>query len=154
VSPLAGATPVQAAAPPFTLATKTVVRSVPTSTVVRVRVGRHARYDRLVIDLRGKAPGYRIGYVHFLVPPSGKKIDLRGAANLSVALTPAKAHRASGKSTLRPQRRVLHLPQLREYRLIEDFEGVVVLGVGVHARKAFRVLTLAHPTRIVVDVHH
>lgn len=35
----------------------------PAPKVVDLRVGEHPRFDRIVIDLRGKVPGYTVGYV-------------------------------------------------------------------------------------------
>lgn len=32
----------------------------PTPAVVNLRVGEHSRFDRVVIDLRGKVPGYTV----------------------------------------------------------------------------------------------
>lgn len=142
---------------PTSTATKTVTRSPsPFPRLIDIRTGRHATFDRVVFDLRGGAPGYKVGYVDTVrQDPSGKLIDLRGGANLMVRLRPAQAHRSDGSSTYTGSKRIfVDDPELREVAFAGDFEGVVSIALGVHAKRGFRVLTLSDPTRIVVDVAH
>jgi hypothetical protein len=106
--------------------------------------------------VKGKAPGYRVGYVRTLREDgSGRVVDLRGPASLQITLTPANAHDDNGNPTLRtPSRKRWFYPEIKEYALIGDFEAVVTVGVGLAHREPFRVFTLSNPTRIVVDVKH
>jgi hypothetical protein len=155
----AAAPPSDAAAPPaWNTATKSVTRTpMPTPVVTGIRVGRHATFDRLVVDLRGNAPGYRVGYVRTLREDgSGRVVDLRGPASLQITLTPADAHNPdTGAPTLRtPSRKRWFYPEVKEYAVIGDFEAVVTVGVGLAHKRPFRVFTLSNPTRIVVDVAH
>jgi len=142
---------------PTSTSTKTVTRSAsPFPRLVAIRTGRHATFDRVVFDLRGTAPGYQVGYVGTVREDgSGKVIDLRGGASLVVRLRPAQAHRNDGSSTYTgPKRILVDDPELREVAFAGDVEGVVSIGLGVHAKRGFRVLTLNDPTRIVVDIAH
>ena len=93
---------------------------------------------------------------HLTADPSGKTVNLLGPVNLQFVLTPANAHNVStGHSTLTtPKRTKWRLDEVSETAVIGDFEGVFSLGVGLKAETPFRVLTLHHPTRIVVDVRH
>jgi hypothetical protein len=143
----------------FSTAHRVVHRSpAPAPTVTAIRVGHHATFDRVVIQLTGShAPGFDVKYVRQLVAdPSGKKVDLLGAADLQLVVTPANAHDLNtGASTLTSRSRTKwRLDEIRETAVIGDTEGVFTLGVGLHAKSPFRVLTLHNPLRIVVDVQH
>jgi hypothetical protein len=142
---------------PTSTASRSVSRSPsPIPRLFGIRTGRHATFDRVVLDLRGGAPGYRVGYVKTVREDgSGKVVDLRGRAQLLVRLSPAQAHRNNGTATYTGSRRILvDDPELREVALVGDFEGVVSVGLGVRAKHGFRVLTLHDPTRIVIDIAH
>lgn len=138
--------------------TRSVARDPATTpTVTGIRVGRHPSYDRIVVDLRGGTPSYRVGYVRALrEDASGRAVDLRGAASLMITLPSANAHDIeTGAGTLRtPARKRWFYPEIKEYAVLGDFEAVVTVGVGVTRREPFRVFTLRHPTRLVVDVRH
>jgi hypothetical protein len=141
----------------FTTTAKSAARSPkPTPHLVGIRTGRHATFDRVVLDLRGAAPGYRVGYVKTVREDGrGNVVDLRGGANLMVRLTPAQAHRNDGTPTYTGSHRMMvDDPELREVAFVGDFEGVVSVALGVRAKHGFRVLTLHDPTRIVIDVAH
>lgn len=142
----------------FSTAARVVHRAPsPAPNVTGIRVGHHRSFDRVVVDLAGAAPGFDVRYVRRLVrDPSGKTVDLLGPASLRLVLRPANGHDPnSGTSTLRtPARTKWKLDQVRETAVIGDFEAVFTVGIGVARRAPFRVLTLRHPTRIVVDVRH
>jgi hypothetical protein len=128
----------------------------PAPHVVDVRTGQHATFDRVVIDLKGGAPGYRIGYVREVREDgSGKVVDTRGRANLLVRLTPANAHHENGSPTYNgPSRFDVDYPALREVAFAGDFEATVAIALGIRHKNGFRVMTLHDPTRIVVDIAH
>jgi hypothetical protein len=130
--------------------------------LVNVRAGRHQCFDRLVLDLRGKADGYRVGYVPAVTSDgSGAVIPLRGGAKLQITLQ-APAHDANYNLTFRPANRneVVNVAGWRTFRQVAFagiYEGVTTLGLGVRARLPFRVFTLDGPgsdSRIVIDVAH
>jgi hypothetical protein len=141
--------------------TSTKARSVerapqPAPHVIGVRTGQHARFDRIVFDLKGDAPGYRVEYVKRVREDgSGKVVDTRGHANLLVRLMPANAHHENGTPTYAgPSRFEVDYPALREVAFAGDFEATVSVALGIRHKNGFRVMTLRDPMRIVVDVAH
>ena len=128
--------------------------------VTNVRTGRHACFDRLVVDLRGRAPGYDVRYVTNVTQDgSGFVVPLRGGAKLQIVVR-APAYDANGRSTYRPanQRELTNVAGFSTFRQVAyagSFEGQTTIGLGVRARLPFRVFTLAgsgSDTRLVVDV--
>jgi hypothetical protein len=132
-----------------------------TSPVTNVRAGRHACYDRLVIDVRGTVPGYSVRYVStFTGQASGMPISLRGGAKLAVVVN-APAYTAAHTPTYTPRNRSEVVPvagwtTFRQVRWDSSFEGYTSLGLGVRATLPFRVFTLTDGTtsRVVIDVAH
>jgi len=154
---VAAAVPPASAGTAFTTTTKSVTRNPsPTPHLVGIRTGRHATFDRVVLDLRGRAPGYVVSYVSTVrTDGSGRVVDLAGRYNVMIRLRPAQAHTDSGTATYTgPKRFWVGDPELREVALVGDFEGVVSVALGLRNRTGFRVFTLSDPTRIVVDIHH
>lgn len=129
--------------------------------ITGVRAGRHQCFDRLVIDLDGSAPGYRVGYVtSFVQDGSGATIPVSGGAILGIAVV-APAHDDHYNPTLR--RSTVDAIDLTGYRTFRDvafdgtFEGVSGFGLGVRARLPFRVFTVNGPgdgSRLIIDVAH
>lgn len=128
----------------------------PVPKVVDLRVGEHPRFDRVVIDLRGKRTGYTVGYVRRLTyDGSGEQVPLRGRRFVSVRLTPTVAHNQSGASVYSgPRLRQYHLPSLCGVAFTGDFESHVSFGLALRQREDFRVFVLRKPNRIVIDLHH
>ncbi len=86
---------------------------------------------------------------------SGQSVDLRGPVTVRIALNPAVGHDRDGRSTLTTAvRTAWRYDQVRETAVIGDYESVFTVGVGLHRKAPFRVLTLDDPTRVVVDVRH
>jgi hypothetical protein len=125
--------------------------------VTGIRVGHHANFDRIVIDLDGKASGYSVRYrKNVYKDPSGKLAHLLGPRTLQIVLSPANGHDVNtGDPTLTTPTKVKwRLDEVRETKVLGDFEAVFSVGVGLAHKSPFRVRTLHNPTRIVVDVHH
>lgn len=126
-----------------------------------VRAGRHACFDRLVVDVAGKAKGYRVEYVGAVRQDgSGLVVPLRGGAKLQIiALAPA--YDANGNVTFWAGRAELvdvsGFSTFRQVAGAGSFEGQTTIGLGVRARLPFRVFILDGPgsgSRLVVDVSH
>ncbi|WP_217140115.1 hypothetical protein [Streptomyces sp. AC627_RSS907] len=139
-------------------------RDAGTTTPVKdVRTGRHACFDRLVVDVPGARAGrlgYFVRYVDLLHQDgSGRPIAVGGGAVLEVRVAAPGYQPETGDSTY-PGRTGRPLPgvDLTGYRTFRDtrfagsFEGETQLGLGVRARLPFRVL--AQDGRVVVDVAH
>ena len=142
---------------PTSTKTRTVERSPGTTpNVIGIRTGQHATFDRVVIDLKGGAPGSKVGYVKEVREDgSGKVVETRGRANLLVRLTPTNAHHENGSPTYSgPNRFTVDYPALREVAFTGDFEATVSIALGIRHKTGFRVMTLQSPTRIVVDIAH
>jgi len=122
--------------------------------IVAVRMARHQRFDRFVIEFNGRrVPTFRVeprSSSVFRLDPSDKRVDLLGTAGVRIVL-----HGATGQGTYRgPADFRPRFPQLREARLIGDFEAVTTWGLGLRHTGTQRVLVLTAPPRLVVDVHH
>lgn len=165
VLPVAAATSSAQAAPYCGIRWGSLAKS--TSTMVRgpvtnVRAGQHACYDRLVIDVRGRAPGYTVKYVsNVYTEGRGTVVPLRGGAKLLV-VAKAPAYTSTGATSYVPRNKaqVVDVTGYRTFRQVAwagTFEGQTSLGLGVRARLPFRVFTLAGPgtgSRLVIDVAH
>jgi hypothetical protein len=138
--------------------------------ITNLRAGRHACFDRLVIDLGPRAPGlpgqdgngYQVRYVsQFTSDPSDRPIPLVGAADLSIVVH-ARAVDDYGRPTYRPANaaRAVNVAGFSTFRQVVfdgTFEGQTQIGLGVRARLPFRVFSLAGPgagSRLVIDVAH
>jgi hypothetical protein len=133
-----------------------------TAPVTNIRAGRHACFDRLVVDLPGAGDGvgYRVGYVDRLHQDgSGTPIPVGGGAVLEVRVAAPAYDPETGAPTY-PGRAGRPLPgvDLTGYRTFRDarfagsFEGDTQIGLGVRARLPFRVTQLSD--RVIVDVAH
>jgi hypothetical protein len=121
-----------------------------------VRAAGHQEFDRVVFEFEGvEVPGYRVAYVDAAIQcGSGEAVELAGEALLEVQLTPAQAHTEAGRPTVRNRERRLDLPALKEIESTCDFEADVTWVLGLGSRKAFRVLALTNPARLVLDIRH
>src|SRR4051812_31850013 len=124
--------------------------------VVDVRTGRHECYDRLVVDVAGRAGGYTVRYVAQVTQDgSGAPIPTRGGAALEITVNdPGETYSPATPNELTD---VTGYRTFRQVVSAGSFEGYTSVGVGVRARLPFRVLVLAGPgtsSRLVVDVAH
>ncbi|WP_104046161.1 AMIN-like domain-containing (lipo)protein, partial [Arthrobacter sp. ZGTC412] len=133
------------------------------ASVTNIRSGQHLCFDRLVIDINGKAAGYNVRYVSKAVQDgSGLPIKLRGGAFLQVTAHSPSYDSATGKATFVPANRseVTNVSNYNTFRQVAwagSFEGHTSLGLGVRARLPFKVFTLAGPgsgSKLVIDVAH
>jgi hypothetical protein len=138
-----------------------------TEAVYGVRAGRHACYDRLVIDLGGQDisfGSYDVRYVPRIISDgSGAVVPVRGGAALQVIVR-APAYDEHGPTYLPANpREVVAVSGFSTFRQVAwagSFEGQTTLGVGVRARLPFRVLTVTgtpdsdNGPKLVIDVAH
>lgn len=123
-----------------------------------VRTGRHACFDRLVLDVDGPVGGWSVSYVDKVVQGgSGFDVPVRGGARLQVT---AHVGVVPTDSFFRADGELSDVSRFRTFRHVAwagSFEGQTTIGLGVRARLPFRVFALAGPgsgSRIVVDVAH
>lgn len=117
---------------------------------MRVAVGTHAGYDRLVLEFaRGPVPTYE-------VTPRDQPVFSRDASDAeAVLLGDTGVLVVLRGTTVGPTARAWLLPRypaIREVERLGDFEAVVSYGVGVAGVARVRVTTLSSPARLVVDV--
>lgn len=131
------------------------------ATVHNIRAGRHACFDRLVIDLDGTFTGYQVRYVNAVrADGSGAVVPVAGGARLEIVVN-AAAHDAAGRATYRPGAGtalvdVRGWSTFRQVAWAGSFEGRTTLALGVRARLPMRVFVLPGPDgqRLVIDVAH
>ena len=126
--------------------------------VADVRTGRHACFDRLVLDVEGDLRGHFVRYVgQVRHDGSGAVVPLRGGGRLLVTAT---APVVPTDAWWGPDGQLLDATGYRTFRDLQfagSFEGHTSVGLGVRARLPFRVLLLDGPgdgSRLVVDVAH
>ncbi|MFN2383489.1 MAG: hypothetical protein ABR559_04400, partial [Gemmatimonadota bacterium] len=122
-----------------------------------LREARQEFFDRVVWEFAGPAlPGYHIEYVDRPVRQcgSGEVVPLAGDGWLQVRFQPAYAHDDAGHPTVADRERAPGLPNLKEIKLICDFEADVEWILGVASPNRYRVMELTGPTRLVVDIQH
>jgi hypothetical protein len=149
-----GSAPSTAALPPYVCGTVSGGSTTVHSHITDVSVGRHARFDRFVVEFSThRVPHYRItpkSSSTFTLDPSGRSVTLLGSAGLKVVM-----HTATGVGTYHgPADFRTGFPQLVEARRIGDFEGYVTWGLGLDHQSCKRVFTLTSPSRLVIDVPH
>lgn len=138
------------------------------SVLTDVRAGRHACFDRVVIDLRGpaeRAPSYDVRYVPAVSEQgSGAPVPLRGGAALQVIVR-VPAHDEWYRPTYAPGDAadvvdVTGFETVRQVAWAGSFEGQTVLGIGTRAHLPFRTFVLLgdpgsdRAGRLVIDVGH
>jgi hypothetical protein len=132
---------------------------IPPVPVLRaVRTASREGFDRLTVELAASSgmPGYHLEYVDRPLHQcgSGEEVHPVGSAWLEVRIEPANAHTEAGAPTLSGREIPADGRLLRRLYLTCDFEAVVTLVLAVDSPNPYRVLTLADPPRIVVDVRH
>ena len=124
--------------------------------VASVRAAHNPGFDRLVIEFTEQVvPQYEIKVASRFNAPSGLAIRVDGNAFFSVRVG-GRAHTDDsppGQQRTYPQADPYRpgLPLVREVKLVTDFEGAVVFGVGLEREACPTVLVLFSPPRIVLD---
>jgi hypothetical protein len=111
--------------------------------------------ERVVFEFEGDhVPGYHLEYIDHPVRQcaSGAVVEIAGDAWLQVRLSPAQAHTEDGQPTLSRRKWNPGLGIIREIASTCDFEGDVTWVLGVAAPNRYRVIELANPSRLVVDI--
>jgi hypothetical protein len=142
-----------------------------TDALYLARVGKHACYDRLVLDVNGAADvGYAVRYVPVVtVDGSGKPLPVAGKAALQVVVhapplglddsghQPGRQFANTG-DYLYTANQLAQWRSLRAVRFAGFFEGQSTLAVGVSEKLPFRVSSQLDKTsqvrHLVIDVAH
>lgn len=161
-SPSTVATPSQSPSPspsasaqPFVCASSTYnpqPAQLPVAYVSALRAGAHTGYDRLTIEFANGAPTQveirPSSGTTYTLSPSGMQTTLKGKDSILVIIHGSDLHTSySGSTDI-----VTGYTGLAEVKRLEDFEGVVQLGLGLNGPACYRVSWLTSPTRLVIDV--
>jgi hypothetical protein len=130
-----------------------------TALLKSVRVGRNDGFERIVFEFAGTArPGYRVRWVDgpITADGSGEPVDVAGDAYLEIIMQPASGvDMETGELAYTGPDRIAVTDQtklLTDLVRTGDFEAVLTWVAGAGEKVPFRVLTLASPARLVVDV--
>ena len=166
--PVTAATPTTTPAPPqpsprppdppaWSRSPRVTPQTDPAAQLTGIRTGQHATFDRVVLQFRGRVPGYDVRYVPAVTQdPSDQPIPLQGRAFIRVVLRHASTSPGPGGDpvpsfvgTITPG-----LQSLKQVKAAGDFEHYLSFGLGLDHRVGFRVFTLTDPSRVVIDVAH
>jgi hypothetical protein len=126
-----------------------------------IRIAHNPGFDRVVFEFGpSTAPGvygmpeYRVAVATTLSGPSGQAVPIEGNALFGVrfrnasTVNPADGSRSyTGANSLKPTT----TPLVKEVRLVEDFERVLVWGIGLQRLQCPAILNLSGPVRLVLD---
>jgi hypothetical protein len=126
-----------------------------------IRIAHNPGFDRVVFEFGpSTAPGvygmpdYRIAVATTLSGPSGLPVPIDGSALFGVrfrnasTVNPADGSRSyTGPNSIKPTT----TPLVKEVRLVEDFERVLVWGIGLQRLQCPTILNLSGPVRLVLD---
>jgi len=141
--------------PPFVCASSSPITSAQAPAVAFIddlRTGTHPGYDRLTVQFQNGQPASielrpQAGTV-FTNSPKGDQVTLVGSNGILVVIRGADLHTSySGSTDIKTG-----YATLVEVRQLEDFEGVVQLGLGVSGTTCYRAFILTNPSRLVIDV--
>jgi hypothetical protein len=135
----------------------TVASTTDRAQITDVRVGTHEGYDRVVFEFASGLPDAVIEGVlpPLYADPSGLEMDVAGSAFLRVTMHGASKISPEGGRTYNGSTNFA--PGFdRLVQLIEggDFEAVSTWYLGLDGPGCYRVLTLASPSRLVIDIEH
>jgi hypothetical protein len=125
----------------------------PVAFISAIRTGTHNGYDRVTVEFANGVPhdvqvSAPFDGTNFTLSPSGRQVTLKGSRGLLVVIHGSDLHTSySGPTDI-----ITGDPTLAEVRQVEDFEGVVQLGLGVNGTGCYRVTLLTNPDRLVIDV--
>ena len=125
-----------------------------------IRIAHNPGFDRVVFEFGpSTAPGvygmpdYRVAVATTLSGPSGQPVPIEGSALFGVrfrnasTVNPADGSRSyTGPNSIKPT-----TPLVKEVRLVEDFERVLVWGIGLQRLQCPTILNLSGPVRLVLD---
>ena len=115
------------------------------------------QFDRVVVDMSGPPPPeVWWQYVAKLIGGgSGLEVPIAGTHKYQISLRGAHAHDDSGRSTLLRREITPRLPMVQQVKVFSDFEGIVLVGIGLSRATRTRTLLLydsvGQTVRAVVD---
>ena len=126
----------------------------PLAYIDALRTGTHTGYDRLTVEFSNGAQvsvDIRVqSGTTFTMSPSGIQTTLKGKNGILIVIHGTDLHTSySGPTDI-----VTGYSGLAEVKRVEDFEGVVQLGLGVNGAACYHVQWLTNPNRLVIDIQN
>lgn len=125
----------------------------PAPLLTAIRAVHYPGYDRLVFQFARSLPARRIA--RYLdrrsTVASGGPVTVAGSAWLLVSFAHATGNDSSGVA-YEPVSVGFALPDVMQVVTARDRGGIVSFVVGLARRESFSMFTLAHPSRVVIDV--
>jgi hypothetical protein len=154
-SPSASA--IQSLAPFVCTPSVSVARTSDRAQITVVRVGTHAGYDRIVFEFDSGIPDAVVAGVlpPFYADPSGLEVKVLGTSFLKLTMhgasgvAPDGTVSYGGSTDFKPA-----FSRLAELVEGGDFEAVSTWYLGLQGGACLRVMTLADPARLVIDIQH
>jgi hypothetical protein len=161
----AAPSPTSAASPGSTPATacpeRTGGATANQAQLTAIRVAHNPGFDRVVFEFGPSTvpggvygmPPYRIAVATSLSGPSGQPVPIDGSALLGVRFQNASTADPNGTRTYTGATSIkpTTTPLVKEVRLVEDFERVMVWGIGLSRLQCPTLLALSGPVRLVLD---
>lgn len=121
-----------------------------------VRASHHPGFDRVVWQFDGPLPQTRkVDWVTQLNNGSSDLyLPVAGNAILRLTMFNARAHRQNGDTWVPtvPLRQTFALHNVTEVVQNDDWEAVVGYGIGLNKKTSYKLFTLSHPNRVVLDI--
>ncbi len=129
--------------------------------VTNIRAAIHAeglpQFDRVVVDMTGPVPTHITWQYNsqLIDRETGQPVELEGPDEYEIRLRGAQAHDDLGRSTMVRRELITHFPVVQQVLVFSDFEGLVLVGIGLSRATRTRNLVLhdsvGQTTRAVVD---
>jgi hypothetical protein len=127
--------------------------------LVAVRVAHQPGFDRLVFEFGQSTapgpfgmPGYTIETASSLSGPSGQPVPITGNALFGARFQNASTQNPNGTPSYTGSNDIKPTtPLIKEVKIVEDFERVLLWGVGLDHLACPKVSELAGPFRVVLD---
>jgi hypothetical protein len=127
--------------------------------LVAVRVAHQPGFDRLVFEFgQSTAPGpfgmpaYTVETASSLSGPSGQPVPITGNALFGARFQNASTQNPNGTPSYTGSNDIKPTtPLIKEVKIVEDFERVLLWGVGLDHLACAKVSELAGPFRVVLD---
>lgn len=127
--------------------------------ITALRAAHHPGFDRIVFEFGSTSvgtygmPPWTIGVANAFIGTSGLQVPVDGNAFLSVRFSNASTvDPTTGTQTFTQTNIHPGLPLVRNVKLVEDFERVMIWGIGLERLACATVSELSGPVRLVVDL--
>ena len=127
--------------------------------ITAIRTAHNPGFDRVVFEFGPSSvgpyglPPWSVAVANSFVGTSGRQVPVDGNAFLAVRYSNASTvDPATGMQTFTQTDIHPGLPLVRNVKLVEDFERVMIWGIGLERLACAKVTELAGPVRLVVDL--